>query len=287
MDAPLPPPTDPFAMPPMVQVAEHVPTPPSRRAWPWVIGAVAAVIAVVGVVVFATRGDSDAGYSLEAAAEAASEAQNVEFETTITQMGTTATSTGRFDVERQLMAMRVQIPDPVDTEFDGVLDIEGAMIYMDASMMGDVAAVVPTKWISMDLSAVPGLAEVFQSSRTSNPLDVAKFFTTASSVEEVGMEDVRGEQAKHYLVTVTMADVFAKFPELGDTIDEMGVTMEDEVVYDVWVDEANQLRRVKYATTVNGQEQSMDTFYESIGDIEPIVVPSPDEVTDISDMLGG
>jgi hypothetical protein len=283
----LPPPTDPFAMPPMVEVAQEAPAQSARRRWPWAMGALALVIAAVGAVVFATRDGGGDTYSLTAAAEAASEARNVAFETTITQMGSTATSTGRFDVDRHLMAMHMKLPPPIDTEIDAVFDLGTGVIYMDASMLGQAGSMAPTKWISMDLSAVPGLAEVLQSSATSNPLDVAKFFSTATSVEEVGMEDVRGEPAKHYLVTVTMADVFAKYPELGNTIDKMGVTMEDEIVYDVWVDEANQLRRVKYATTVSGQDQSMDTIYDAIGDIEPIVVPAADEVTDLTGMLGG
>lgn len=287
MDAPLPPPTDPFAMPPMVQVAEHVPTPPSRRAWPWVIGAVAVVIAVVGAVVFATRGDSDAGYSLKSASSAAAAADKVAFEMSLDSMGMTMTLDARIDTQLELMAMSAELPTMEGGSIDIVIDVGNQQLMMDASQFPMGAAQVPTKWVGIDLSKVPGAEDQFGSLTGTNPLDTAWMFETATNLVEVGIEDLDGESTKHFIVTVDVADAIAAQPGVFDQLGDDAALLPETIDYDVWVTEDNQLRKLAFSLEMLGESVNLEMHVTAIGDIDPIVVPSPDEVTDISDMLGG
>ncbi len=290
--------SDPFSQPPAapIDLPEGVnevfvePEDPKRRSKGLLVGVGAAILVVAAVVVgifVATSGSDDPTYSVVAAAESAADAHAVAFEQTITMNGQSATSTGRMDTTARLMAATMNLPGLGDQPIGLVFDLENGVIYMEAAPFVDAGAPVDSKWVSIDLSTVPAMKELFGTVSESNPLDVAKQFAIAKTIEEVGMEKVGEEPAKHYLVTVVTADVMKKFPEMAAVIDKAGVKMEDEVVYDVWVNEANQMRRMKYTTTINGQEQAQDITYTAIGAIDPIEVPSEDETTDISKMLGG
>ena len=290
--------SDPFSQPPAapIDLPEGVnevfvePEDPKRRSKGLLVGVGAAILVVAAVVVgifVATSGSDDPTYSVVAAAESAADAHAVAFEQTITMNGQSATSTGRMDTTARLMAATMNLPGLGDQPIGLVFDLENGVIYMEAAPFVDPGAPVDSKWVSIDLSTVPAMKELFGTVSESNPLDVAKQFAIAKTIEEVGMEKVGEEPAKHYLVTVVTADVMKKFPEMAAVIDKAGVKMEDEVVYDVWVNEANQMRRMKYTTTINGQEQAQDITYTAIGAIDPIEVPSEDETTDISKMLGG
>jgi hypothetical protein len=291
MDDATPQPFDPFAAPPQVlpDVAV-VPANPPRKKRSGLLVAVAAV-AVVGAivgVVLATRGGSDAGYSLKAASSAAADANKVAFEMRMNAMGTDITMTARLDTEARLMAMSTELPtmeggSPVDI----VMDLGNLRMIMDASAFPFGAAQVPTKWVGIDLSKVPGVEDQFGSLTGTNPLDTARMFETASNVEEVGLEDLDGESTKHFIVTVDLADAMAAQPGVFDQIGDTADALPDTIAYDVWVTEDNQLRKLSFSLDMLGQAISLEMRVTAIGDIEPIVMPSPDEITDITDMLGG
>lgn len=300
---PAPPAQAPLAQPPfessymppaadgLIDIAPAAP-PAKRKKWA-VIAGIAAVAAVgVGVAVVA-GGDDDsskssvAGFSFSAASDSAQEATNVAYEMNVTA-GTTGSieMTGRLDNANKLMAMNMAIPGVGTTKIDIVLDLANKQMYMSSSAFTEQGLAVDTPWIGIDVSEQPGIEESLAQS-TNNPLDVTKAFDQAKSVEEVGIEDFRGEQVKHYIVTVSTADALAANPSMQEQIDQLGGQFPDEIVYDVYVTEDSQLRRMTYEMEVGGQTVSADIILTAVGTIEPIVVPSPDDVTDLSEMMGG
>ncbi|MEQ1700357.1 MAG: hypothetical protein ABMA25_09610 [Ilumatobacteraceae bacterium] len=283
-----------YAPPQQSVVIEVEPSAPPAKRKKWaVIAGIAAVAAVgVGVAVVAGGGDdaskpSVAAFSFTAAADSAQAATNVAYEMNITAGSTgTIEMTGRLDSTNTLMAMNMAIPGVGTTKIDVVLDLANKQMYMSSSAFTEQGLEVDTPWIGIDVSEQPGIEESLAQS-TNNPLDVTKAFDQAKSVEEVGIEDFRGEQVKHYIVTISTADALAANPSMQDQIDQLGGEFPDEIVYHVYVTENSQLRRMTYEMEVAGQTISADIILTAVGTMEPIVVPSPDEVTDLSELMGG
>jgi hypothetical protein len=295
MDDATPPDSNPFAAPPLFPAAVAgapemavvgEPTPARKHTGRWVAIAVVVLLLAAGGVVLATRG-SDTGYSLTAAAKVAGAATNVAFETT-TDAGTgPITMKGRMDTAAKLMAGTAKVTALGDQEITYYFDLSKLVMYMDASSFGTGADAPPTKWVSLDLTIVPGLKDAFGSFAGGNPLEAARLFTDAHDVKVVGIESVKGESMKHYAVTVLTADLKVKAPDLFKQLDAKGVKMPDQIVYDVWVSKASQLRRVKNEMQISGQTVSSDTTYTAIGAIDPIVLPDAKDVTDVSQQLAG
>jgi len=269
-------------------VVDVVPQVGEKRRSKWLLGGAVAAVAAIGVGVFALVGGSDkahASYSLTAAAASAESAQTVAYESTV-EMGSfgSAEVTGRFDVAHKLMVMDVSMPTLGDQKVSVVMDLGNGVMYMDAGTLGQSGA-FPTKWVSFDFSAMPSMKEALSQTGTSNPLDVAKVFAKAKSVEDLGTEDFRGEQVKHYKVTVDTAAALAVNPTMKEQFAKLGSTFPDELTYDVYVNADSQLRRVAYAVDMAGQSMKVDMVFTAVDTIEPILIPAADEVTDISDML--
>jgi len=269
------------------QMVDVVPQVAAKRRSKWLIGGAVVAVAALAVGVFAVVGGdkAHAGYSLSAAAASAETAQNVAYEMTM-QAGSAGTVevTGKFDVAHQLMSMDMALPMLGDQQLSVVMDLGRFTMYMDASAFGKTGA-FPTKWVSIDLGKVPSMKDALAQAGTNNPLDVAKAFAAAKSVEDLGTEDFRGEQVKHYKVTVALADVLASNPSMKDQLSKLGSAFPDEISYDVYVNANSQLRRVVYEAPVAGQTMKADVVFTAIDTLDPIVVPAADEVTDISGMM--
>jgi len=270
------------------QLVDVVPQVAEKKRSKWLIGGAVAAVAAIGVGVFAVAGGSDtahAGYSLTAAAASAESAQNVSYESTV-EMGSfgSAEVTGRFDVANKLMVMDMSMPTLGDQKVSVVMDLGKGVMYMDASAFGQTGA-FPTKWVSFDFSAMPSMKEALSQTGTSNPLDVAKVFAKAKSVEDLGTEDFRGEQVKHFKVTVDTAAALAVNPTMKEQFAKLGSTFPAELTYDVYVNADSQLRRVAYAVDMAGQSMKVDMVFTAVDTIDAIVIPPADEVTDISGML--
>lgn len=294
MDELPPPSADPFSAPPQPPFA-----PPSAEVWVQPedpkrrrkgvllavgVGVLVVIAAIVGVLVLRSGGAADA-YSLQAAAESASRADKVAFEMRMEAMGLDVEMTARVDNEAQLMAFTASMPVlSEDGAIEMVMDVGEKVVYMDASLLpgGDES---PTKWLSFDMSQMPGMEEELSSITGSNPLDAAALFQDAAAVEDLGLEDLDGEQVKHYRVTVDVAELTKAQPGLFDQLE--GIDLPSTVDYDVWVTEDNQLRRMSFELDVLGGPITTEMTVTAVGDIEPVVLPPADEVTDMTDLLGG
>ncbi len=262
--------------------------PSKRKKWAIVAG-VAAVVAIgVGVVALGGSDKAEARFSLSAAAASAEVAQNVAYEMKI-EVGASGAidATGTLDTENGILAMNMSMPALGATKLDVIFDITNERMYMSSAAFAGQGMEVPTDWVGIDVSDLPGMEELFDQNTTNNPLDVARVFAEAKNTQDLGLEDFRGEQVKHYRVVVSTADALAASPSLQQQIDQMGSDVPEELTYDVWVTSESQLRRVTYDVPVAGQSVKADIVYTSIGTIDPIVVPAAAAVTELSELMGG
>ena len=84
---------------------------------------------------------------------------------------------------------------------------------------------------------------------------------------------------------VDTAEAMEVSPQLRQQFDELGSDIPDELVYDVYVDEANQIRRTTTEFSAAGVKAVIDIVIKP--STEPIVieVPAPADVTDVADMF--
>ncbi|QFG67768.1 hypothetical protein [Ornithinimicrobium pratense] len=99
----------------------------------------------------------------------------------------------------------------------------------------------------------------------------------AQEVVFLGEEDVDGEQMRRYQVTV---DAQAALAASGEDAAATSLGLEDEIVYDVWVDGDDLMRKMVFDTGGETAEMRMDNW----GQDQDIQVPEPDQVMDMDDL---
>jgi hypothetical protein len=240
-------------------------------------------------------------FSLSVAAAQAAEATTVEFDMAI-EVGSSGTIevTGGIDSEANLMTMRMDMGallgpagGPGGGSLDMILDGTNQVMYMDAGGFGD-ALPTDARWISFDYATLAEQAgqsvDDFADSFTTNPLDAARLFDQADpqDIVEVGPEDIDGVITKHFEVTVDFADVIKANPQLESQFEQGQFTsLPDEVVYDVWVTEDNQLRRMAFTLDADDQSVEMLMNMREVGGSLDVEIPDADDVFDLGAMLGG
>jgi hypothetical protein len=170
-----------------------------------------------------------------------------------------------------------------------VLDLESGMMYYGGAMAGMFGG-GSTPWVGIDLAEYAEMAgqsiDEIRSSFVSNPGDLASVFDGLDAVE-VGMEEIDGLPVKHYQVTVALDDVLGADPQVAGQLSGLDVADLDDLVYDVWVTEDNQLRRLSFAVDADGIEISTVMNLLEVGEAIDIPLPDPSEVTVVDDLLGG
>ena len=272
---------------PYVAVAAAEPEQEGHGVLWLVVAAVVALIALgaAGFAIFGVGGDDDTeSYSLTAAAEEAGDATGYEYEMDITSdaMGVMH-ATVRADVEADRMAMQMDI---AGMQAAMIMDLRNGVMYMDTEGVEGMDGQAPTRWISFDVSSL-GMDEVLSGGIPDNPLGVTDLFEGAENVEDLGMDEIDGESVKHYRVTVDAAAALDEMPQLEEQLDASGAEMPDTIVYDVWVTEGNTIRRMVFEMDMLGQNVTTDMVVSDMGDIDPIELPDPADVTDMTELLGG
>lgn len=279
----------------------------SRRPLYALVAVVALLVVGVGALVAlrsGSGGDGDAlveveessAFSLAAAAEQATEASTVRYEMNMS-MGALGdmTMVGGMDSEAQIMTMTMDMGAILGGQglgqIEAIIDAGNGVMYI--SNPGGMGFPTDAAWISMNLAELAeqsGMSvDDFQDQFTANPLDVAEMFTDADTVVDVGAETIDGVAVRHYLVTVDLEAALAANPQLEQQVDlsDLGADIPTEIVYDVWVTEDNQLRRMTFALDIVGQEMVVEMNVTAVGEPLDVQIPSPDEVMDLTDLLGG
>ncbi len=302
--------TDPFSAPPAPAPPTPVPggeapafsvdTPesvviteqPKRRRTGLIAAAVILVVGglVAGGVLLAQRGDDAPTFSLEEATKNAAAQTSSAMTITTTSLGQTLTIDAEIDRTANLMHMNMDLGAMLgtDTSIEAIADIGAKALYFKSDLFRGLGATVDTDWIKMDQTSVDKMgqdASLFDQFDLTTTVDVANLFEAATDVKEIGDDEVDGEKVRHYQVTVPGSEVLKGNPQLQNQLDQLDVPMPDEIVYDVYVTEANEFRRMTSEMDLGASKTKVDIVVTSVNEPVSIEVPAAEDVTDILDLL--
>jgi hypothetical protein len=189
-------------------------------------------------------------------------------------------------------------PDEATSGFSMEMVVLGTEIFMK---MPEEAAVAPTPWIKVDLTAIEGLEDLGQLEGLADqdPSKQLEYLRGASDdFEEIGPEPVRGVDTTHYRAVISLrktvdvapADQRDALRRMTDQlIEETGL---DSLPMEVWIDDEGLPRRMRmeqdFASVPgapSGASMSITMEFFDFGvdvDVEP---PPDDQVTDMSELL--
>ena len=118
-----------------------------------------------------------------------------------------------------------------------------------SDFLTQLGASVDTKWVKMDKKALESAGQdtsFFDQIDLGSTVNPAAVFDKAKSVKDLGFDEVDGEKVKHYEVTVAAADIATMDKLLQQQLDQIGGDLPDDIVYDMYVTEDNEIRRIAY-----------------------------------------
>lgn len=253
-----------------------------------------AALFLFGLVAFPFAACSDAARtasaaeSVRAATTKSVESESVAFEMTITMEGVAGldldvTSQGAYDIANGQMQMTM---DLLGQQVEAVSD--GSSVYLKMPMLGD-------SWYSqeVDTSASGAMAAVAE-----DPTKVLAWLTaTGGHVDDLGDDEVRGENARHYRATLDMSAAAAELDgkqreQLEKAMELLG---EDPLDVDLWVNGDGLPVRLEYAmsfanSAVDELQDARMSFvmeYFDWGEPVNVTLPDPDDVESLEGLLGG
>ena len=283
-------------------------TAPGGRRRPFALAAAVVAVIALGVGAFVAlsggRSGSDGGgvepYSLIAAAESTITAPSVQFDLGLSVSDLAEMSvSGVVDNESGIVSVTTDLSSLLalgDTPmpFDGgaitvLLDASEGVLYLDASALGGLLP-SDAAWLSIDLGMLAEQSgqslDDLQGEFALDPTDIASTLLDAGDPVEVGIDTIDGVEARHVQVAVDVAAALAAVPQaqVDPALGEL--ELPDTVVYDVWVTEDNQLRRVTFDIEVAGQAIEMQLDMTTSSEPLDLQLPDPSEVFDLTDLLG-
>ncbi len=250
------------------------------------------VLAVAGVAaagfILLSKDSAAATYSLSKANAAAAETKAVAFTMTMSLMGEEINADAETDTASGLSHVVMDL-GIVDGSIEIVADAKEKSLYFKSSFLKDSGLPIDTEWVKMDEKFLQDQAgsdgSMFDSTDLGNPLDAGAVFDSAKSVTEIGFDEVDSVKVKHFVVVVNTLEALKVSPQLQRQFDQLDGDIPEELTYDVYVDEQNQIRRTTIEMSLAGQKVSVDIVVKP--QAEPIVieVPKPADVTDLSDLI--
>lgn len=207
--------------------------------------------------------------------------------------------TMNLDYTGLIEALGEDVPEAAQALPDQMI-MDGAVLYMRFPGFVELYPDA-TEWIKMDvqeLAEQQGLDfDLYSGFNQSDPSQVLQYLQSAGSVEDVGMESIRGVKTTHYQALVDLTKVPELLPAGEQTALEQSYeqlieqTGEEVIPMDVWIDKQGRARRVSsrmsfgLASGMPGASMKwvMDLFdFGAEVDVSP---PPPDQVTDLSELL--
>jgi hypothetical protein len=280
--------------PSLIPLVEH-PKRSRKGMWVGIAAASALVVGGGGGAMWAMRGGDEPSvqaFSIEAVAQSAEQVDAVELEMTLEMGDATIEAMVTIDSASGLMSMTMDVGELLGDEagvgtMEMIMDLDTGTGYMSTDAFGELIE-TDAGWVAADLGE--GMGDQFDQLAGSNPFDMAPLFDQEGvAVEEIGFDEVNGEKVKHYEVTIDPALLAEQSEELGDQFGELGdLGFTDGIAFQVYVNEANELRRMSFSMDILGESISYDMTVVAIGDeIEPIVLPDPADVVTEEELMGG
>jgi hypothetical protein len=188
----------------------------------------------------------------------------------------------------------------------GTMEIvgDGLVMYMKSSFFNSLGP-MPTPWLKMDLDAIGekmgfDMSALMEAGGGHDPSQMIDFLHGAADVEEVGRATVHGYETTHYRTVVDLRDAAAAAPpeirdRVASSVDRL-IELSGESSYpmDVWVDDANLVRRMKYVMDYTEVDPSLGmppmkmtdtTDFMEYGIRARIKPPRPSQVTDLLELI--
>jgi hypothetical protein len=263
--------------PPPVSVVLHDEPKPRRTGLFAAVGLLL-VAAVAGGAFLLMRGDDakDTTYSLEAATSGLDETEGLLYSVVVDSMGEEVTIDAEYDGTTGNTRITMQADGMFDDGIEMIVSESTKTIYVSSDLFGVLGLDIETEWIKMDEEFLAEQGDnSFESAANNDVLNAGSLLEDAKSVEEIGLETIDGEELMHYRVTVDKETALTNSPELETQIDELGGEMPDDVVYDMWVTEDNQLRRMSVDLDIGSS--ILKTLFVVKTPEGPISVELPDD----------
>jgi hypothetical protein len=238
----------------------------------------------------------------------------------VTMKGTGATDPANhravltFDMKDLLKSLPQDAPIPpgLEDELDEPMTmmIDGTVMYMHFPLLTGVVS-RGKQWLKIDVAhSNSELGSILDAGEGTGPLgsdpsSMLQFLQGANKVTAVGREEVRGEQTTHFAGSYTFEDAIAAAPEsVRDKIEKAfdGLHVPDsardaDIPFDVWIGDDGLVRRLsmdidasQFAPSDDSSPGAVDMkmtmeFFD-FGKRVEFDLPSDDEVTDVSSVLG-
>lgn len=263
------------------------------------------VLALSGL--FMACGDSEPNPAalLSSASNSTSEAGTARMflETAVSGLGAgdlTTTGEGVVDFEGQRGSLTLQLPSAGESSL-GEMEVvyDGTVLYYKAASLFPDA---PTPWVSIDIArvseAVTGtdFAQLSQGGANDPSNTLALLNGVADDVEEVGTEEIRGEETTHYRATVDVRRALEQHDAVEDReqfeafLDQFG---NETIPVEVWLDDEGRARRMRMDQPLPetpgvslpedaALSQTIELY--DFGVEAPVEIPPPDQVTDLTEL---
>ena len=216
----------------------------------------------------------------------------------------TSTGEGLIDFAAQRGAFTLELPDAIGAEMGGDIKFayEGTTMYLRSP---EAVPGADTEWVSFDLGVLSEQMagtdiEQFNQAGNNDPSNTLALLKGSSDdVVEVGTEEVRGEQTTHYRATVDLRKATEQAGAVRDRRQFEAFLEQfpsETVPVEVWIDDEGRARRMRLDQPVPetpgmpaSPDASVVTTIElfDFGVEEPIEIPAPDQVTDLTSQFSG
>lgn len=219
--------------------------------------------------------------------------------------GFSSTAEGVVDFQAQRGRLTLELPSEVGLGGDITFVYDGTVLYLRSP---EPTPGVDTEWISFDFGQLgeelsgTDIAQYARAGSNDPANALALLKGTADSVEEVGTEEVRGEETTHYRTTVDLRRAAEQAGAVRDRarFDAFLEQFPSETIpVEVWLDDEGRTRRMRMDQAIPetaGMSMPPDAavvttieLYD-FGVDETVEVPPADDVTDLtsqfSDLMG-
>jgi hypothetical protein len=257
------------------------------------------------VAMAATRSTSVSGYRMT---------MNMQISSPALPSALTATGNGTFDIKDKAgefsLAMDLGNNPQVTQVLGGSkLQIDEILNWPDIYMK--LPAIIANRlsgagkpWIKIDLTkaaaagGVPGLSSLTSNPASSDPSQMLQYLRAVSGqISNQGKEQVGGLDTTHYAATIDLNKVANALPESSRAAARQSIPAMEKLLgkstlpVEVWIDSQHLVRRMKMSFDSNSSGQSatigMTIDIPEYGPQPAPSLPSADQVTDASSLLGG
>ena len=283
--------------PPQFHSGDHFPPPASvvlhdepapRRTGLFVVVGLLLTAVVAGGAFMLTKDDEEeaAAYSLDAAVEALDESESIAYTVDVDSMGQEVSIDAEFDADTGNTRVTMRMDGIFDNGIEMIVSTDPQIIYVSSTLFSVIGVDIDTEWIKMDEEFLAEQGEnAFESAVSNDVLNAGDLIASATSVEDIGLETIDGEQLQHYRVTVDKETALANSPQMQDQITEAGGEMPDEVAYEMWVTEDNRLRRMGVDLDIGTSIISTVFTVKAPGAPISVEAPVDADVTDAEELL--